>query len=228
MVNVCRGPKVRYSGAMRWLLGAVLLVTGWLAAPSQAFANDYIGSKICASCHADIAAAFYRNPHNKSLVSGKEKPENTGCESCHGPGGDHFDAGGGKETIRAFSQLGPAQVLDACLRCHAQSISRANIRRSSHTQDDVVCTNCHSVHKAQTPKFLLAKQQTQLCYSCHSTVRAQFSMPFQAPGERGLGAMHGLPQSAWSLGSHLARGFPASHGRPGAGQRRALSQVPHR
>jgi DmsE family decaheme c-type cytochrome len=164
---------------MRWLLGAVLLVTGWLAAPSQAFANDYIGSKICASCHVDIAAAFYRNPHNKSLVSGKEKPENTGCESCHGPGGDHFDAGGGKETIRAFSQLGPAQVLDACLRCHAQSISRANIRRSSHTQDDVVCTNCHSVHKAQTPKFLLAKQQTQLCYSCHSTVRAQFSMPFK-------------------------------------------------
>ena len=60
-----------------------------------------------------------------------------------------------------------------------QSISRANIRRSSHTQDDVVCTNCHSVHKPQTPKFLLAKQQTQLCYSCHSTVRAQFSMPFK-------------------------------------------------
>jgi len=148
-------------------------------ASSVASANDYIGSAICGDCHKDLAAAFYRNPHFKSVASGKEKPEDTGCEGCHGPGGDHFNAGGGKETMRAFSQLAPAKVLDACLRCHVQSISRANIRRSSHTQDDVVCTNCHSVHKPQTPKFLLAKQQTELCYSCHTTVRAQFSMPFK-------------------------------------------------
>jgi DmsE family decaheme c-type cytochrome len=178
-VSASRGRRIRYSEQMRWYLWVASLPVLFLGTPPPALANDYIGSKLCASCHDGIAAAFYRNPHNKSLVSGKEKPEDTGCEGCHGPGGDHFDAGGGKATIRAFSQLAPQKVLDACLRCHAQTVSRSNIRRSSHTQDDVVCTNCHSVHKPQTPKFLLAKQQTELCYSCHSTVRAQFSMPFK-------------------------------------------------
>jgi DmsE family decaheme c-type cytochrome len=79
----------------------------------------------------------------------------------------------------AFSQAAPEKVLDACLRCHSQTLSRANIRRSEHTQRDIVCTNCHSIHSSPTPKFLLAKQQTELCYGCHAAVRAQFSMPFK-------------------------------------------------
>jgi DmsE family decaheme c-type cytochrome len=157
---------------MRWVFGLLLL-----AAP--AFANDFIGSNPCRTCHTTIYNNFYRNPHYKSIASGKEKLENTGCESCHGPGGDHFDAGGGKATIRAFSNLKPEEILNTCLRCHAETISRSNIRRSTHTQENVVCTNCHSVHHSETPKNMLAKQQTQLCYSCHTTVRAQFSMPFK-------------------------------------------------
>jgi DmsE family decaheme c-type cytochrome len=79
----------------------------------------------------------------------------------------------------AFSQLQPKQVLDNCLRCHSQTLSRANIRRSLHTQNDVVCTNCHSIHKSPTPKFLLASVQAELCYGCHADVRSQFSMPFK-------------------------------------------------
>jgi DmsE family decaheme c-type cytochrome len=142
-------------------------------------ATDYVGSAACGGCHAELLKSFYRNPHYKSIASGKESPENTGCEGCHGPGGDHFDAGGGKETIRAFSELAPQKVLDACLRCHSQTLSRSNIRRSVHTQEEVVCTNCHSVHRAATPKNLLAKKQTDLCYSCHTDVRAEFSMPFK-------------------------------------------------
>jgi DmsE family decaheme c-type cytochrome len=150
----------------------------WLLATPLS-AADYVGSSICKGCHSDIWASFNKNPHYKSLASGKERQENTGCESCHGPAGDHIDAGGGKATIKAFSQMKPQQVLDACLRCHSESLSRANIRRSVHTQEDVVCSNCHSVHKSQTPKNLLAKRQTDLCYSCHASVKAQFSMPFK-------------------------------------------------
>jgi DmsE family decaheme c-type cytochrome len=144
------------------------------------FGADYVGSNVCRTCHPNVYAPFFRNPHYKSIASGREKPENTGCESCHGPGQDHVAAGGGKATIPvAFSQAGPEKVLDACLRCHSQTLSRANIRRSEHTQRDIVCTNCHSIHSSPTPKFLLAKQQTELCYGCHAAVRAQFSMPFK-------------------------------------------------
>jgi DmsE family decaheme c-type cytochrome len=142
-------------------------------------AASYVGSNVCKTCHPDVWANFYRNPHYKSIASGKESPENTGCESCHGPGQAHVEARGGKATIVAFSELGPEKTLDACLRCHSQTMSRANIRRSVHTQEDVVCSTCHSIHKSPAPRFLLAKQQTELCYGCHASVRAQFSMPFK-------------------------------------------------
>lgn len=113
-------------------------------------------------------AGFFRNAHSRA--------EQT-CESCHGPGKAHIESKGDKTKILAFSRFEPRQTLDACLKCHTQQISRANIRRSSHTTADVVCTSCHSVHKPATNKQLLAKPQTELCYSCHSNVRAQFSMP---------------------------------------------------
>ncbi|NDJ12878.1 MAG: DmsE family decaheme c-type cytochrome [Acidobacteriia bacterium] len=139
--------------------------------------NTFVGGTPCRTCHPDVWLNFNKNPHFKSIASGKEAPENTGCEGCHGAGGNHVAAKGGKATIQAFSQFSPDQVLTACLRCHSKDVSRAGIRESAHTGADVVCTNCHSVHKPATPKFLLAKQQTQLCYQCHTTVRSQFSMP---------------------------------------------------
>jgi DmsE family decaheme c-type cytochrome len=168
--------EVRERRAVRWLRGLAALCA---LTSSSGFAADYAGSEACRTCHSDIWSTFYRNPHFKSLASGKEAPENTGCESCHGPGKAHVDAHGGKASIVAFSQLAPDKILDACLRCHSQTLSRANIRRSAHTNEDVVCTNCHSVHKPATPKFLLAKKQVDLCYTCHANVRAQFSMPFK-------------------------------------------------
>ena len=151
------------------------LVLWALTALSTTFAYGaagYIGSEACKTCHADVWSPFYRNPHFRP-----DKQDL--CESCHGPGKAHVDAHGGKATILAFSELPAERVLDACLTCHSQKISRANIRRSEHTLNGMACTSCHSIHKAKTPKNLLAKPQTDLCYGCHADVRAQFSLPFK-------------------------------------------------
>ncbi len=152
-------------------------------------------------------ARFYKNPHFKSIASGKEPSERTGCESCHGPGKAHVEARGGKASIIAFSQLQPREVLDNCLRCHSETLSRSNIRRSSHTMNDVVCSNCHSIHKSTTPKFLLASAQTDLCYSCHAPVRAQFAMPFKHRVNEGFMSCtdchnpHGSFAPSWRMAS---------------------------
>ena len=138
-----------------------------------------MGSVACRTCHPDVTSTFFKNPHNKSLVDTKLPPSAQGCESCHGPGQQHLENRGGKTTIKAFSLMQPKQILENCLTCHSQTLSRANIQRSSHTAADVVCTSCHSIHKSQSPKALLANRQTELCYSCHTEVRAQFSMPFK-------------------------------------------------
>jgi DmsE family decaheme c-type cytochrome len=189
---------------MNRLRAIALIAILW---PAGAFAVDYVGSEVCRTCHNDVWTNFYRNPHYKSLASGKETPQNTGCESCHGPGADHVNAGGTKATIVAFSALPQQKVLDTCLRCHGQTISRANIRRSTHTQEDVVCTNCHSIHESQTPKYLLAKRQTDLCYGCHASARAQFSMPFKHRVNEGVVQCtdchnpHGAAAPTWRMAS---------------------------
>jgi DmsE family decaheme c-type cytochrome len=121
---------------------------------------------------------FYKNPHYKSIASGKEPEAKTGCEGCHGPARKHVENLGGKDTIpHAFSLMTPAQVMDTCLTCHARDLEKANIHRSEHTRNDVACTSCHSIHHSPTPKYLLAKKQDTLCYGCHATVQAQFAMP---------------------------------------------------
>jgi DmsE family decaheme c-type cytochrome len=177
---------------MRWEENDLKLIWLLLVTPLAAFAQatpppakatppvngGYVGSAVCKGCHPDVWMNFPKNPHFKSVASGTETPEHTGCEGCHGPGAAHVKAGGGKTTIpHAFSLMQPGEIVNDCLECHAKDISRANIRRSVHTDADVVCASCHSIHKPQTPKFLLAKVQKDLCYQCHATVRAQFDMP---------------------------------------------------
>jgi len=112
------------------------------------------------------------------MASGKEPPERTGCEGCHGPAQAHVQALGGRDTIpRAFTLMKSSEIISTCLSCHAKDFNRANIRRSEHTQHDIACTQCHSNHHPATDRNLLAKSQPELCYQCHSDVRAFFEMP---------------------------------------------------
>ncbi len=169
--------------------------------------QGFVGSDVCKTCHQDIWFNFYKNAHYRSIASGKEPPERTGCEGCHGPGREHVRAGGGKTTIpHAFSLMQPRQVLDDCLGCHARDFNRANIRRSEHTLNDVACTSCHSIHHSATPKYLLAKKQSDLCYSCHQGVRAQFDMPSKHRVNEGVIQCtdchnpHGAFAATWGMG----------------------------
>src|SRR5215467_276803 len=134
------------------------------AAPAKA--SGFVGSAVCKGCHPDVWLNFYKNPHYRSVASGTEPPERTGCEGCHGPGKAHVEAGGGKTTIpHAFSLMDTKQTVDDCLTCHGKDFAKINIRRSSHTMADVACTACHSIHKSATPTHLLAKKQVDLCYT---------------------------------------------------------------
>ena len=64
-------------------------------------------------------------------------------------------------------------------------------------------------------KSLLAKQQTQLCYTCHATVRAQFEMPVKHRVNEGVIQCsdchnpHGSVAPTWRTGTSSAMLAPA-------------------
>lgn len=202
-VSCLRGGQRSLSALPSLLLMMLLSVAVPLGAQ-----DGYVGSNACKTCHADLWQPFFRNAHYKSIASGTETPERTGCEGCHGPGKGHVEAKGGRRTIpRAFSLMNARQSLDTCLACHTKDWSRAEIRRSTHTQADIACNSCHSIHKSQTPKNLLAKKQTDLCYGCHTNVRAQFAMPTKHRVNEGFMSCtdchnpHGAAAPAWRMGA---------------------------
>jgi DmsE family decaheme c-type cytochrome len=143
---------------------------------------DYVGSEVCATCHADVATKFANNPHSKlGLLHG-----GTGatCESCHGGGKAHVESGGDVTKIKQISKLSAKDVDATCLGCHAGA--HPNFERSPHGKAGVGCTTCHSVHTGDPEAKLLKASQPGLCFSCHADVKPQFSMPFHHKVNEGL------------------------------------------
>jgi DmsE family decaheme c-type cytochrome len=183
---------------------AILLIAA--GAWAQASAEPvFVGSEPCMACHQDIANGFNRNPHFKSIASKAEAPERTGCEGCHGPGGQHVANAGDKTKIIRFPELSPAQVLDNCLSCHTKDLGKMNIRRSSHSTSEVSCTSCHSIHHSPERTRLLAKVEREVCYECHLDIRARFELPFKHRVNEGAidcsdcHNPHGTPTATWGI-----------------------------
>ena len=180
-----RSGKIRWDLAARVALCVAAIMTAAAQAPTSSGSSpspssqDFVGAATCKGCHPTVSATFFRNPHFKSVASGTESPEHTGCEGCHGPGREHADSKGKTPIARVFPKMAPEQVVETCLSCHVKDQSKANIEHSRHTESGVACTSCHSVHHSPEPKFLLAKKQPDVCYTCHGDVRAQFSLPFK-------------------------------------------------
>lgn len=143
--------------------------------PQSSQQSQYAGSDTCKTCHEEIYnKGFVNTPHYALIKSGKH-----GCEDCHGPGAAHVEGGGDKTKIISFKSLTVEQASARCLTCHTYGNEHANFLRSSHASNNVGCLTCHSPHYAKIERALLVSSQPQLCYGCHTEVRAEFSRPFR-------------------------------------------------
>lgn len=134
----------------------------------------------CGLCHEEVVAAFDRTPHARAPAWDPE----TGCESCHGPGEEHIDAGGDPEAIVRPWLLPPTEASAGCLTCHRRREGHFLAGRALHALNDVGCLDCHSPHRAADD--LLVSDPLELCSGCHAATAARFGMPRAHPlDERG-------------------------------------------
>ncbi len=168
--------------------------------PTPASPDDYVGSETCKACHEDQFKTFGTTKHAKLAEVASWKDKAQGCESCHGPGKAHVEGSGDKTKIISFTGKNSKEISETCLGCHAGKESHNNFRRGEHWRNDVGCTDCHSPHgtalgnsidgsitnigptSRQNPGIATVKMlkgsEPQLCMSCHTETRSQFSKPF--------------------------------------------------
>ncbi len=149
-------------------------------------ASQYVGSETCKGCHEDLYNAWEKTPHWKTTLNKAGGPAQQGCEGCHGPGADHVAGGGDKTKIYIFKDHSRQETSARCLTCHGESHQQSHFAESGHASSAVGCLDCHSPHHAAEKQYLLVQSQPQLCYSCHTSAKADFAKPFHHRVNEGL------------------------------------------
>ena len=129
------------------------------AAPAD---SNYVGAETCKGCHEEAFNKFSKTRMGRIFLHQARNPqEANACETCHGPGKEHVDAGGGKGkggmiTFAKNDKTPVAKRNAICLDCHTKG-ARIFWKGSSHESRDVACTNCHklmedALRRASSPR----------------------------------------------------------------------------
>ena len=171
-------------------------------APSANADGDYVGSETCITCHQDQDRRFKNTIMGKAMAHPHSPEEARGCESCHGPGRAHVEAGGGKDTIPIRfgkdSKNTVAEQNAVCMDCHSKG-THLFWRGSPHESRGMACVDCHQVkqevHVAGTSEARynaplsenrgVKKSQPELCLQCHQMRRAQLQRSSHMPYREG-------------------------------------------
>lgn len=172
--------------------GAALLLNSCSSVPPTVFAPPeisgahYVGNRACLDCHANYVRAFSSSPHarihfsspgilrvnsgdssHKVESNGRDaRATNIGCESCHGPGSKHIEAGGGRRFI-----TNPGKDPAACFNCHLETQAEFNLPQHHPViEGHMNCVQCHDPHGMDIFKpagGLAMARQNESCAQCH-------------------------------------------------------------
>jgi DmsE family decaheme c-type cytochrome len=134
--------------------------------PANMQAGGFVGDDTCLTCHEDQRKGYGGSPHARAMDP-RSPAANKGCESCHGPGQAHVDAGGGVETIKSPKRMKPAEISELCATCHNRT-NHSEWDGSKHDSRNISCATCHSVHSPKAEKGQLKTEKiTETCVQCH-------------------------------------------------------------
>ena len=136
-------------------------------APVAAAANQYVGESTCVTCHDQ---KYVGTPHG--LKSNPRTPASAmGCESCHGPGKAHVDAGGDVTRIVNFKTMSRQESSALCVTCHDVTKTHAHPiqgpAKDPRDGKELRCTSCHNPHSSTEEHLLTKEKKRALCVQCH-------------------------------------------------------------
>lgn len=155
------------------LAGASVILSGFLffSNPPEVSAHgEYAGIEQCAMCHEEIVKSFKDSIHGKK---GFELRSDKACETCHGPGAAHVEAGGDKTKIQIVKALSAEESSEMCLQCHERG-TQMLWNGGTHGLRGLSCLTCHSVHHPKAEKSQLISKEPELCFECHKKNKTQF------------------------------------------------------
>lgn len=130
---------------------------------AQPVSAGYAGTDTCVTCHTDQQV----HGAHAGTVDSRAPMAKLGCESCHGPGKAHADAGGDPDLMRAFREMSADEASTTCTTCHNRT-DHALWDGSSHQARNLSCVTCHSVHAPKSESGQLTKATAmQVCADCH-------------------------------------------------------------
>jgi DmsE family decaheme c-type cytochrome len=175
---------------------------GAKAPPAANADGDYVGTEVCITCHEDQNHRFKNTVMGKVMARPRTPLEARGCESCHGPGRAHVEAGGGKDSIPVRfghdSKNSVEEQNSVCLDCHQRG-NRLFWKGSPHESRAMACVDCHQVKQELQPRLSsesrysapltenrgTKKSQPELCLGCHQMRRAQLQRSSHMPYREG-------------------------------------------
>lgn len=180
----------KISGLITGLCGVILFFLFLTAAdaarvdkiyPATVPGAEFVGTDTCAMCHPRQAADFKKSPHGHFAIKEKE-PAGEGCESCHGAGSKHVDAGGGKGIFI----IDPRKNPQTCFNCHLDKKAQFNLQYHHPViEGKVSCSDCHSAHgeDAIPGSFTSLDEHNEVCFKCHPDKKGPYVFEHSAMRE---------------------------------------------
>ena len=160
-----------------------------MMAPPSIPGATFVGSEECAQCHENIVRDFKTADHARLQAKGPNAV-NMGCESCHGPGSKHVEAGGGAGTI-----INPNKSPETCFQCHLDKKAQFSMPFAHPVlEGKMSCSDCHNPHKGSAMKgggTQLASMNETCIAVPHPAAR-----PVRLPARRRPRGLRLLPQPA--------------------------------
>jgi len=176
--------------SLKQVFALIAVVVGFGAAGSSMAADPPAGQAadnrtkealakdaVCTKCHDENdnkpILAYYQTRHGV-----KADARTPGCQTCHGSSVDHVKNPQGVSprplpdvVFGAKAASSAEDQTQACLSCH-KSGNRTYWSGSTHQYRELVCSNCHVVH-TPNDRVLAKISQSEVCFACHKTQRAQ-------------------------------------------------------